>query len=94
MNAQEKLLKESSWIIKDLNLPALRGVIAEWKGETAHLTFYFDGEPSEEEIDESSAACGEIISRFPSGYLKENYLAFKKPKQLPESDFWVFRKIE
>lgn len=46
------------------------------------------------EIDEASATCGEIISRFPFGYLKENYLSLEKPSKLPESKFWVFQRKE
>ncbi len=74
----------------------IRGVMAEWKREsmTAHLSFYFDGEPTEDELEDASIDCTEIIAHIPDGFLEEDYIRLDYPKPLPESPFWAYRRLE
>jgi hypothetical protein len=92
MNLQQKLSSEAKWVLDDIPIKKLRGVIAEWKDETAFITFYFETEPSEDDLEEASVYCGEIIARFPSGLLNEEYLTVEISTPLPQSTFWVYKK--
>lgn len=70
---QERLLYITGVIVRrDLGIPKLRGVTAYWKDEeeTAYLTFYFDGEASEDEKEEASDICGGIIAQFSNGFFE------------------------
>ena len=96
MNYQKHLKEQAKWILESSNLPNLRGGTGRWnaKNETVYLTFYFDGQPTEENIEEASVASTEIIATFPLGSLEEDYVRLDVPKQLPESEFWVYRRPE
>lgn len=96
MNYQEYLNEQAEWILESTALPNLRGATGEWniQNNTVYLTYYFDGQPTDEHLEEASVASTEIIATFPSGFLEENYIRLDSPKQLPESKFWVYRRQE
>lgn len=66
-----------------------------WKEDknTACLSFYFDGNATEEEIEDASIACAEIIAHCSNGLLEENYIRWDYPKPLPEK-FLAYKKEE
>lgn len=78
------------------NSPKIRGVISVWEKDniTAHLSFYFDGEATENELEDASDTCGEVIAHIPNGLLKEDYIRLDSPKPLPESPFWAYKRLE
>ncbi len=95
MNYQEHLYQQAKWILENTNQPSLRGVIGKWNAENEAVClsyYYFDGKPSEEQIEEASVVSVEIIATFPLGLLEENYIRLDYPQPPPESDFWAFRK--
>jgi hypothetical protein len=57
MNAQEQLLYVTDLEIKRYNFPKIRGVTAYWQDNTACISFYFQGEIIEEDIDSCSDVC-------------------------------------
>ncbi len=92
MNNQEFLQTQAKWLLDDLKIAHLRGVTARWNEEnqTAVMTFYFDREPTENEIEEASVICTEIIATFSNGLLEENYLVWVSSKRLPSCPYWVY----
>lgn len=83
-------------MIRDLYNPKIRGITAKWKNEenTAVISFFLDGEPTEDELEDASVSCTEIIAHFPDGFLEENFIRKDYPEILPESPFWVYRRDE
>jgi len=95
MNLQNQLLYVTQLRVKEINSPKIRGVTATWKdGITASISFYFDGEITEEDFDSASDACGEIIAQFSNGFLEENYIRWDYPKPLPKENLAYKRKGE
>lgn len=94
MNYQKHLNEQAKWILESTDLPNLRGATGRWdvKSETVYLIYYFDGQPTEENIEEASVASTEIIATFPFGALEEDYVRLDVPEQLPDSEFWVYRR--
>ena len=92
MNIQEHLLYITELAFLDLKSTPIRGVIAIWKDETAHISMYFDGTIKEEDSEAASDACGEIAAHLPLGTMEENYIRYDSPKPLPESPFWGYKK--
>ena len=91
---QKKLIKEAKWILDDIDLNKLRGVTAEWRSDTAHMKFYFNGKISEDDLEELSVLSGEIIARFSEGFLDEQYIRLDCPALLPENEYWVYKRDE
>lgn len=84
MNKKEQLLYLTKLEIEDIKCPKLRGIYALWKGNTASISFYFNGEITDEERELASDACAEIIANFPDSLLEENYIRLDFPKPLPK----------
>lgn len=93
MDMQKKLEFLTREEIKDVVSPRLRGVAAVWKDQTAHISFFFDGEINVQDRDKASDACTYIISHFPDGLLEEHYIRLDYPKALPE-DFLVYNNYK
>ena len=95
-NMQEHLLYLTKFfVLENKCSEKIRGVMAIWDNEnTAHISFYFDGEPQEKELEDASDTCGEIIAHIPDGLLKEDYIRLDCPKQQPESPFWAYKRSE
>lgn len=93
MDMQNHLTTITNWIISDLKSKKIRAVDAVWKEDenTASLSFYIDGEITEEELEDFSVACAEIIAHCSNGLLKENFLRWDYPKPLP-SQFLAYKR--
>ena len=89
MDLQEHLLYITKLRLQESCIPKIRGVSAFWKQEenTACISFYFNGEITEDGFDLASDLCGEIISHFPDGLLEEHYIRWDTPKPLPKENF-------
>lgn len=85
MDMQNHLMTITNWIISDLKSNKIRAVDASWNEDenTAYLSFYIDGETTEEEHEDMSVACAEIIAHCSSGLLRENFIRLDYPKPLP-----------
>ena len=94
MNMQEHLIYITELTIKDLKSPKIRGVSAVWNKleNTAYMTFYFDGETTEEELEDAEVACAEIIAHCSNGLLNERFIRLDFPEPLPESSFWAYKR--
>lgn len=95
MDMQKHLMVITNWIISDLKSNNIRAVDAVWKKDknTAALSFYIDGNATEEELEDISVACAEIIAHCSNGLLEENSIRWDYPKPLPEKKF-AYRKEE
>ncbi len=96
INIQKHLLFLTDCLVRqNQNSYKIRGVTAEWEdGITAHISFYFDGELEENELEDASITCTEIIAQIPESLLKEDYIRLDYPTPLPESPFWAFKRPE
>jgi hypothetical protein len=92
MNKQEYLTYLTNAEAKAMNCANLRGVAALWKENTACISFYFNGEISEKDLELRSDACGEIIANFPDALLEENYIRLDSPQPLPKENFLAYIK--
>lgn len=85
-----------SFITKSFNKPeewtSLRGVIAKWEENTMYLSFFFDGNISENTKENASILATEILAQFETGFLKEQYIRLDYPQELPFSDFWAYKR--
>ena len=72
----------------------IRGVTACWSelDETAYITFYYNGEVKENDIEAASEICAYVISHLIKGSLNEQYKRLDYPTSLPDNDFWVYRR--
>lgn len=89
LNMQEHLLHITELIVKDIkSLKKIRGVTAIWDEleNTAKITFYYDGEADEDEIENFSVANTEIIAHCSNARLEEKFVRWDYPKPLPEKD--------
>jgi hypothetical protein len=85
MDIQNYLLLATQEEVKRLNSAKIRAVTACWKGNIACLSFYFNGEITEEDLESASDICTYIISHFPNGLLEENYIRLDYPKPIPKN---------
>jgi len=87
MDLQKHLLYLTKKEMMNVSFHKLRGIRAVWNDPTARLTFYFDGEVTEDETEKASDLCTYIISHFPNGLLEEHYERWDLPKPLPTENF-------
>lgn len=92
MNTQSRLSYIVKSFIKPEEFPTLRGVVSKWENETIHLSFFFNGEISEEIKENASVLATEILAQFSSGNLKEEYIRLDFPRQLPNSPFLSYKR--
>lgn len=92
MNIQEYLLYVTELEIGHTNNAKIRAVTACWERKTACLTFYFQGEITEHDIEMASEVCTYVIAHFPDGLLEEQYIRWDYPKSLPDSPFWAYKQ--
>lgn len=95
LNMQEHLLYITELIVKDLHsLNKIRGVMAVWDASenTAKITFYYNGEVTEDELEDFSIVNSEIIAHCSNAKLKENFIRLDYPQSLPKSLFWAYLK--
>lgn len=94
-NMQKHLLYITGLTVKDIKfINKVRGVMAVWEEleNTAYLTFYFDGEATEDELEDFSIANTEIIAHCSNAMSCEKFIRLDYPKPLPKSDFWAYVK--
>ncbi len=91
MDIQKYLLYITQIEIKRLSSDKIRAVTAYWKGNIACLSFYFNGEITEEDLESAFDTCTYIISHFPEGLLEENYIRLDYSKPIPK-EFLAFEK--
>ena len=101
INLQNDLIKSTVYELELAKLETkeelfnkIRGVTAFWNelDETAYITFYYDGEVKENDIEVASEICAYIISHLTRGSLNEKYKRLDYPNPLPDSDFWAYRR--
>lgn len=85
MNIQEHLLYITNIESKRLKSNKLRGVTAYWKDKTACISFYFQGELTDDDIEQASDVCTYIIAHFPDGLLEEKFIRWDYPTPLPDN---------
>jgi hypothetical protein len=78
---------------QDMKCGKLRAVFARWKNNTAYLSYYFDGEVTDEERDLGSDASAQIIANFPDAELVENYIRLDFPQPLPDEYFLAYKQV-
>ncbi len=96
INMQKHLLFLTNRLVRrNQNSSKIRGVMAEWEeGEKAHISFYYEGELEENEFEEASITCTEIIAQIPDSFLKEDYIRLDYPIPLPQSPFCAYKRSE
>lgn len=72
----------------------IRGITAFWNEleETAYITFYCNGEITENDIEIASDICAYIAAHLTKGMINEKYVRIDYPRQLPESNFWAYKR--
>lgn len=95
MDMQHHLTAITNWIISDLKSDKIRAVDAVWEQDknTASLSFYIDGEITEEENEDFSVASAEIIAHCLNGLLKEHFIRWDYPNPLPYQ-FLAYKRDE
>lgn len=95
MEMQNHLMAITNWIISDLRSNKIRAVDAVWTEDknTAVLSFYMDDNATEEEFEDISVACAEIIAHCSSGLLEENFIRWDYPQPLSKETF-AYQKEE
>lgn len=102
-NLQKKLLNHisSELGLAKLEITAeqyekIRGVTGIWNelDETAYITIYYDGEITETDVEIASDIGAYIAAHLTKGMLKEKYIRLDYPNQLPNSDFWGYKRSE
>ncbi len=93
MNKNERLRFITSYFVSQViaRLPNLRAIAAEWKENTACISFFFYNTPTEDELDEASDVCTAVIATYPDGYLKENYITLGRDSSLPTDMEWAYK---
>ncbi len=71
----------------------IKGVTAFWKDDIAYVSVYFDENPSEDELENVSDMCTEIIAHMPKGKLEEKYFVLTQNDPLPE-EFLAYKRDE
>ena len=94
MELQKHLQYITNLSVRENSNPKIRGVTANWKedGKTACISFYFDGEVSNKDIELASDTCAEIIAHFSDGFLEEHYIRWDYPKALPNAKFLAYKR--
>jgi hypothetical protein len=88
---QQHLLYTTKIKVQSLNSKKIKGVTAIWEDDTAYISIYFDEKPTEEELEDSSDICTEIIAAIPGGMLEDNYRVLRSSEPLPK-DFLAYQR--
>jgi hypothetical protein len=97
MNRQNELDEQARGILKTVEIPGLRGVLARLgkKSDQLEISYYFQEEPSEEQIEEASLTTTYIIAALPFiNEVEEDFVKVDLSFSLPQSGFWVYRREE
>ena len=95
MNMQKHLLYITNLYVKDVS-SKIRAVKADWNDleNTVSIAIYFDGQASEEELEDFQEATTEIIAHCSNALLEENFIRLDYPKPLPENPHWAYKRNE
>lgn len=97
MNDTQKQLKEQVNFIAQRYSTSkkLRGITAFWREEdlTACLSYYFDGQFSDEDLEDAYDIGAGTIASLREGYLEEKYIILDYPNPLPE-EFLAYKRTE
>lgn len=93
-NSQSRLNYVTQVFINPRALPSLRGVSSQWIGDTIHLSFFFDGEITEDQREEAADAATEIMAQFSKGFLSEKFISLQPHEPLPNDPFLVYKRNE
>lgn len=75
--------------------PNLRKVSVENKDNVIYINFYYDQEPSEEEIDLSEDAATEVIAGFAESYLIDcKRFIVKSPEKINFVGYLIYSRFE
>ncbi len=91
---QKHLLYITKLTVKDIpDISKVRGVLAIWNEleNTVYVTFYYNGEITEDELEDYSIACSEIIAHCSNAILEGKFIRLDYPNLLPQSEFWAFK---
>ncbi len=73
----------------------LRAVFVGWDMNSIDLYFIYDGEASDEDLEESECAATEVLAYFPDGNFETHHIRCDFPKPIPEfGNEVVFRRKE
>lgn len=90
-NLGKHLLYVTGEELKRFKPKKIIGATAIWKNETAFITIFFDLEPNEDDLEEASCICTEIIAHIPIGMLDDQYIFLKNPEELPK-EFLAYKR--
>lgn len=93
-HSQNRLNYVTRAFIKPKALPSLRGVSAQWIGDTIHLSFFFDGKITEDQREEAADIATEVIAQFSDGFLSEQFISLRPDEPLPNDPFLVYKRNE
>ena len=76
MKIDSHLNQHAKGILCSIKIKRLRGVISTYNEEsdTLFLNYFFNGEPTDEEIEEVSIVSTDILAGLPIAYLEEEYI--------------------
>ncbi|NCP18081.1 MAG: hypothetical protein GW855_02835 [Erythrobacter sp.] len=69
--------------------PNLRRVLAKDVDNQILLHFFFDGEPSDEDLESASVSAAEVISDYPDHELSEEVIRCDAPEMIRQEVGWL-----
>lgn len=89
---QKNLFYITKMRVTSLESKKIKAARAIWAEDTAYITIYFDEKPSEDDLEEASIICTEIIAEMPSySFLNEEFIFLKDSDKIP-SDHIAFER--
>lgn len=95
-NYSKRELKIAKSEYKAEQYKKIRGVTTIWNEleEAAYITFYFDGEITEEDEEMAFDISVYIMADLIKGVLEKKYIRIDYPQKLPESPYWAYKRDE
>lgn len=90
MSEQSRLEYVTKLAFDELNVMQIRGVIASWKDEVAHILIYLSRELDEQQKEDVENSIVEIISQFSHGVFKVEYIYLPIDQALPAINSWTY----
>lgn len=91
-NSQSRLTYVTQLFSNEEKIPSLRGVSAQWLGDTINLSFFFDGEISEEARDDAGVIAAAIVAQFSEGITDEHFISLGPNEALPNDPFLAYKR--
>lgn len=84
---EKRLNYVTYYVADDAKCSKLLAVTAYWNELTATFNFYFDGTPTDDEVEIASDIATEVICQFAGDFLlEEHYIAWDQSKPVPEEN--------